>query len=295
MSTHPTTAIDRPTVAISVGQLRDLLLTVKGATPVWFSALTQPKVNLTAVFHHSGVAGELPRHLGAGVNLLNKLKRTMTADEAGGLQLVDLPFEPDHIRKLSTVQAMIGIRWENSVQNRQEKEGEERTFVAKERRFGTHLSPALIEYEGRLYMGAQVLRAGRPIYLARANPTAVLAQIAKERIAHFLPPSRDEAESERQGVERPVVYRQWLLENVTSLTLKGIRYRIRREEPIPLVARIHPVVKRPKLTDEQWRAHIELQGRIPIANAADVQKLMSTTLSTIVHSSIHRQNQGEGQ
>lgn len=132
------------------------------------------------------------------------------------------------IRKLSVVQAMTGADYENSVNRQLAREGKDQlTFTAKERSWGKRIAPALVakDDDSAFYLPAHILRTKKPVYLVR-SPRGPLVTIEKARIEPFLSPSKSSAEA--QGVEREIVYRNYSLTNIVSLSYNGTRYRVRR-------------------------------------------------------------------
>lgn len=129
------------------------------------------------------------------------------------------------IRKLSRVQAFTGFDYENSVNRQLDREGKSQlSFTANERNWGERISPALVRNGGKLYLVAKVERTAKPIYLAR-SPRGFLSVVAKEVIAPFLPAVRH---ATNQGTEKEVVYRNYSLENLTSVSINGMRLRVRQ-------------------------------------------------------------------
>lgn len=142
------------------------------------------------------------------------------------------------IRKLSSVQAFTGASYEAAVNRQILREGAVApAFEAKERQWGERLSPCLVRKEdtGDLYLAVHVLRASRPTYLYRpTDKGGAWTPIAKDRIARFLPAEQSAAEA--QGVEREVVYRNYRLDNLVSVSFGGKRYRVRRPAPVAPVS-----------------------------------------------------------
>lgn len=127
------------------------------------------------------------------------------------------------ISKISRVQAFTGFDYEKSVNRQLEREDSQLTFAAKERSWGERISPALVENKGQLYLVAKVQRADKPVYLIK-KPLG-LTPVAKETIAAFLPAHKP---ATNQGTEKEIVYRNYSLANIVSLSMGGERYRVRR-------------------------------------------------------------------
>lgn len=128
------------------------------------------------------------------------------------------------IRKISRVQAFTGFDYENSVNRQLDREGKTQLeFTAKERSWGQRISPALVEKDGKLYLVAKIQRADKPVYLHKSKQ-GFWKVISKELIAAFLPAFKP---ATNQGTEKEIVYRNYSLENIVSLSMNGERYRVR--------------------------------------------------------------------
>lgn len=182
------------TKTVTVSQLREILNGISHAMPIAFSALVDAKAKKTGN-----------------------------------------PY--GDISKLSRVQAFTGADYEKSVNRQLDREGKTQLeFTAKERSWGERVSPALVQNGGKFYLVAQVLKTAKPVYLVRkpwklnAPNTGtilreqILTPIAKEAIAAFLPAVRP---ATNQGTEKEVVYRNYSLENLISVSVNGLRLRVR--------------------------------------------------------------------
>lgn len=139
------------------------------------------------------------------------------------------------IQKWTKVSAFTGTIYENAV-NRQltrEGHGDEAAFEAKERSWGNRISSALVSKldaktgEVRFYLPAQIQRTSKPLYLVPTGAAQRLTVVPKERVAPWLPASKTEETAAAQGVEKPVIYRDYLLSSIRSINLDGERYRVR--------------------------------------------------------------------
>ena len=162
------------------------------------------------------------------LNQLADLLRNVThAQPIGFVALIDAkarktgnPFGT--VLKLSKVQAFTGFDYERSVNRQLEREGSQLSFTAKERSWGERISPALAENHGKLYLVAKVENTRKPVYLVK---TAFgLLPIAKALVSPFLPVSKP---ASNQGTDKEIVYRNYSLENIVSLSMGGEKYRIR--------------------------------------------------------------------
>lgn len=134
------------------------------------------------------------------------------------------PFK--EVRKLSKVNGMTGANFEASVNRQQVREGAtEGTFQAGERKWGERVSSALVEKEGKWYLAIQPRSTAKPLYFAKKADGEPFVNVAKSVVEPFLPVVKPQAES--QGVEKEVIYRNYSLENIASITMDGETYRVR--------------------------------------------------------------------
>lgn len=126
------------------------------------------------------------------------------------------------ILKFSAVQAMTGINYENNVNNQLAREGKEANFEAAERQWGNNLNNSLVELRGKFYLVARVLRAKKPVYIAKGHDKS-LKVVSKEAIAQFL---KTPSKATTQGTDKEVVYRNYSLENIRSISIDGKKYQL---------------------------------------------------------------------
>ncbi len=153
------------------------------------------------------------------------------------LTRVPTPVGAPVIRKLSRVNVCVG-RYESAVNRRRAKEGvTAEPFVAQPRRWGTYVpgSICLVQHskDGALkhYLSAQVLKARDPIYLREEPPVRRggrprLIGVAKEEIAHLLPPDKTAQVAAAQSVETPIIHRDYDLANLSCVSLGGEVYHV---------------------------------------------------------------------
>jgi len=125
------------------------------------------------------------------------------------------------LRKLSRVSGMVGFRYENSVNNQRMREGtpvdalgEVMEFVAEPRKWGVRREGSpFVDHKGGVYLEVKVERSlGHEYRLDDGTP--VDASIVEPWL-----PSREEGR--RQMVDRPVVIRDYKLENLREVTING--------------------------------------------------------------------------
>lgn len=151
--------------------------------------------------------------------------------------------------KLSRVNAMTGIAsFEDSVNRARERQNrdDQPAFVQGERQWGTHAGPALIAKAGpltRYYIPCNVRWTSRPIYLVPNSVTGRLMPIPTANLAPFLPHDRRPAMAAHQGLDTPIEYREYAVDNVVRAALNGEQLRIRQDgntTTLPLPAHIKP-------------------------------------------------------
>ncbi len=170
------------------------------------------------------------RQLLAGLNHSTFLSFT-------ALTTVKVPAGAPTIKKLSRINVCVG-HYQNAVSRQRAKEGTEEPYVARPRKWGSHVpgSLALIQHmakDGALkhYLSAQVLKAREPIYLVEHPPLKPgrrprLIGVDKAEIAQWLPVDRIAEMAEAQGVEKAVIHRDWSLDGISSFAYGGKTYRI---------------------------------------------------------------------
>jgi hypothetical protein len=180
------------TTNVTVAQLRDILATVKGATPVSFIAVTDAGCRKTDNPH--------------------------------------VALSP--VYKVARVSAMIGTDHEAAVERQQGREGAvDPSYTAAPRTWGTRIGAALVQKGSDYYLPAQLNPAVKrnPIYLAaqmRAGRPR-LVPIATAEIAPYLPADRRAAVAAHQGVARPVERRDYKLTGIVALSMGERHYRVR--------------------------------------------------------------------
>lgn len=133
------------------------------------------------------------------------------------------------VLKLSPkVNGVTGADYEASVNRQLDREGKgQLTFTATEHKWGERIGPALLRHRenGNLYLVIQPKSTGKPLYFG-ANPGKLLKQVSKESIATLLPADRP---ATNQGTDKEVVYRNYALESIASISIGGQRYRVRHK------------------------------------------------------------------
>lgn len=128
---------------------------------------------------------------------------------------------PFAIRKLSRVSGFIA-NWESLVNNQLAREGKEKTFEASPRKWGRHVSLALVEHKGAHYLSTKVQHA-KPVFLVKQSPQSPWLIVAKSVVAPFLAPSKPAA----VGTDKGLFHRDYSLASVARLSIGGETYRVR--------------------------------------------------------------------
>lgn len=136
------------------------------------------------------------------------------------------------VYKVARVNGMANTSHENAVNRQMDREGNEACYQMGERSWGVRRG-ALVEREGEFYLPVQLHPTARvhPIFVApKIRGVQVrLMPVSKEEVAPFLPSDRREAVAAQQGVERPVIRRDYKLTSLATITLNGERYRVRAD------------------------------------------------------------------
>jgi hypothetical protein len=129
------------------------------------------------------------------------------------------------LRKMSRVSGMIGFSYENAVNNQRGREetpidpitGEVETFVAEARKWGVRRAGTpFVDHKGATYLEVKVERSLHCEYRLD-DGTPVDAAI----VAAWLP---EKKEGTRQMVEKPVILRDYTLDNLREVTINGQTY-----------------------------------------------------------------------
>lgn len=125
--------------------------------------------------------------------------------------------------KVSRVNGMIGFRYANSVNNQLAREDKETDFVAQPRRWGNHIpGTPLIENKGSFYLEFKVEKSLDYRYEdCNGNP---LSAEETEKVNAVL--ASKYSKPKTQGTQKEIILRDYSIENILSITYKGICYLI---------------------------------------------------------------------
>jgi hypothetical protein len=157
-------------------------------------------------------------------------------DEVENLTLID----PDNIKKHTYITGILStgdVSYSDFVNNRLTKESKANQdpevikvvngepmprFEAMERKWGTALSPALVEHKGQFYLTLFCLSANKAKSVHYYEGKEVNLKDAK-----FDPWRKPEKiEGERQGTEKPVVVRDYKFESIQEITMGGETFKV---------------------------------------------------------------------
>lgn len=114
----------------------------------------------------------------------------------------------DDCVKLSHIEGLIGFIYEPSVNAQRVKEGLKPNFEAMPRKWGGRLLPSpLVEYKGKYYLEVKVTHPIVEKYFTDQGE-----EIDSVYIKQFIPQRQN-----RQGLDKPVVLRDYSLENLKSI------------------------------------------------------------------------------
>ena len=121
--------------------------------------------------------------------------------------------------KITEIACIISHRYENAVNNQREREGGERDFEVKPRKWGVHYkdSRAIIEHNGKFYLSAMP----NPNNTPKVRFVKDGAEVAKSLLEQFLPASRTKETAESQGVDRAVLHRDYAFSSIRKITIGG--------------------------------------------------------------------------
>ena len=183
--------------------------------------ISNPPTRRVTVDELATILGGIKSARPAGIVTLTEVKAKKTGNPFGT------------IRKLARANIFLSFDYAESVRRQQSREGYRIAhFTPNPHLWAERESPCLSKHPvtGKLYLRAKVEKASPPIYLYQRSSGA-WSPVEEAKVKAFLP--NDDASAARaaeyQGVEKPVIFRQYSLSNLVSITLNGVRYRVKRE------------------------------------------------------------------
>ena len=120
------------------------------------------------------------------------------------------------VRKVSRVNVTLGFQYEAAVNRQRTREGLEADFEATERQWGEHISPMLIENNGKKYLQTKVEKSLETKYVDAKGQ-----ELSSETVAPFLPAR---SKNEHQETEKEILVRDYKLESIIGISFKGEEY-----------------------------------------------------------------------
>ena len=119
-----------------------------------------------------------------------------------------------NVRKVSRVNVTLGFQYENAVNRQRTRKGETADFEAAPRQWGERIPGTfLVRHEsGKLYLETKVEKSLGCEYFAADG-----SRIDAAKIAPYLPSKG----GNRQGVEKEVLVRDYALDSIRAISLKG--------------------------------------------------------------------------
>lgn len=117
------------------------------------------------------------------------------------------------VYKVARVNIAIGTDYEAGVNRQRTREGNEGTFTAQGRQWGTVIGGAVVENRGKLYLRCKVERS-----LAYHYEDADGNLLDPAAVKPFLPSPR---KATNQGVQRDVIERSYALTSILSISIDG--------------------------------------------------------------------------
>lgn len=132
----------------------------------------------------------------------------------------------DNIRKRCTANCSINFSYENVVNNRREKEGNDQPFTASERKWGQKVDNKFVvkaETNGDVKEYVALNYKSKPSnieYIRKSDGS----EIAYEEFAAYIPEKKSNAEHQGLSADNEVIYRNVKLGNIKELKVDGNHY-----------------------------------------------------------------------
>ncbi len=126
--------------------------------------------------------------------------------------------------KLNRVHSFNRFDYAGAVNRERTREGLTPDFTPKPRAWGRFVSAWLVEHKGQHYIPLRVLRTGRPTYFTR-DAAGFLRYLKTDEVKPYLPPDTSGA---AQGLDKPVICRDYRLDNLVSVSVAGKRLKLVR-------------------------------------------------------------------
>jgi hypothetical protein len=141
---------------------------------------------------------------------------TIVSETVPAMRKTDNPFH-GRIRKVSRTNVVLNCVYQNSVNNQREREDLERNFEPEPRKWGQRIvGTGLVEHNGELYLETKIQRTLGYTYIDQSG-----SEVDPAIINPYLP---KRVEGERQGVEKPVIWRDYKLASIRELVVDGTTF-----------------------------------------------------------------------
>ena len=181
---------------VSRKELTELLLNYNRCTPVTIVANTEVKMNKKKKF------------------VLKENEYVYENDKPMSVT-EENPYLGSRCRK--AINGIINFDYQNAVNRQLVREGKESEFEVSERKWGTHVTKAIIEYKEKYYVQIRVGQTHSYDYR-----TSDGTEIEYSKLKEFITPKK---KSDNQGTDKEIVIRDIKLdESVESITLDKVKY-----------------------------------------------------------------------
>lgn len=154
---------------------------------------------------------------------------TIITETDARLKKTGNPFGP--VRKVSRVNVTLGFQYEAAVNRQREREGSEANFESAPRQWGERLPGSmLVEHKGKLYLETKVERSLSHVFMDAGGRV-----LSDAEVAPFLPARSG---SERQETAKEILVRDYSLDSIRSLSMKGEQYVMLQDVPALVAERI---------------------------------------------------------
>lgn len=130
-----------------------------------------------------------------------------------------------NIKVLKKRRVRFKMDYEEAVNRQRKREGKSQTFEALPRSWGTHIEPPFLVHnkdgQNRLYVAVHVMEDEYAVYYSGESPILdSLDQWRKPQVVG------------RQNVDKPVVYRNYLIQNILAYTVGSTNYVVDLTIPV---------------------------------------------------------------
>ena len=122
------------------------------------------------------------------------------------------------LRKITKIGGVLNFNYQNAVNRQREREGIVADFVAEPRKWGQRVEGTpIVTHNGKFYVEAKIERSEIMGYIMPD-----LSMVDEHEVLNWLP----NRHSGRQAVEKTIILRDFAVENLRSMRIKGNEYVI---------------------------------------------------------------------